>query len=104
MGGNKGVRNRQIQGKEMTRPFKILGIQQIAIGAKDKSTLHKLWIDILGLTFNSNFRSEKENVDEDIATLGMGPFAVEVDLMQPIDPDKKPRVDTPPPQSCRAVG
>jgi len=78
------------------RPFKVLGIQQIAIGAADKSRLAKLWIDTLGLTLTGNFKSEKENVDEDIAVMGAGPFKVEVDLMQPIDPEKKPRVDSPP--------
>ena len=79
-----------------TRPFKVLGIQQIAVGGPDKSALRKLWVDTLGLTPHGNYKSEKENVDEDIVTLGAGAFAVEVDLMQPIDPDKKPRVDTPP--------
>jgi lactoylglutathione lyase len=77
------------------RPFKVLSIQQIAVGAPDKAALRKLWVDTLGLTVAGNFRSERENVDEDIATLGAGPFKVEVDLMQPIDPDKKPRVDSP---------
>lgn len=77
------------------RPFKVLSIQQIAVGAPDKSALRKLWVDTLGLTVAGNFRSERENVDEDIATLGAGPFKVEVDLMQPIDPEKKPRVDSP---------
>ncbi|MDH3623867.1 MAG: VOC family protein [Myxococcales bacterium] len=78
------------------RPFKVLGIQQIAVGASDKSSLRRLWVDTLGLEPTGNFRSETENVDEDIVTMGAGPFTVEVDLMQPIDPDKKPRVDTPP--------
>ena len=77
------------------RPFKVLGIQQIAVGAADKADLRKLWIDTLGLTVTGNYKSEKENVDEDIAVLGAGPFKVEVDLMQPIDPEKKPRVDSP---------
>jgi len=77
------------------RPFKILGLQQIAIGAPDKTALRRLWIDILGLEPQGNFKSETENVDEDIVTMGAGPFTVEVDLMQPIDPAKKPRVDTP---------
>ncbi len=77
------------------RPFKVLGIQQIAVGAADKAALRKLWVDTLGLTVAGNFKSERENVDEDIATLGAGPFKVEVDLMQPIDPAKKPRVDEP---------
>lgn len=31
-------------------------------------------------------------MDEDIVTAGAGPFKVEVDLMQPVDPEKKPRV------------
>jgi lactoylglutathione lyase len=79
-----------------TRPFKVLGIQQVAVGAPDKSALRRLWVDTLGLAPHGNFKSEKENVDEDIVTMGAGPFTVEVDLMQPIDPEKKPRVDTPP--------
>lgn len=77
------------------RPFQILGIQQIAVGSTDKSRLRKLWIDTLGLTLHGNYRSEKENVDEDIAVAGHGPFKVEVDLMQPVDPDKKPKVQDP---------
>lgn len=78
------------------RPFRILGIQQIALGASDKSKLRHLWCDLLGLNVIGNFRSEAENVDEDIAIAGKGPFRVEVDLMQPIDPDKRPRVHEPP--------
>ncbi|MFT7485082.1 MAG: lactoylglutathione lyase [Candidatus Paceibacteria bacterium] len=76
----------------MNRPFRILGLQQIAIGAKDKSRLRRLWVDLLGLELKGEFRSEKENVDEDIAVLGKGPSRVEVDLMQPLDPDGKPDV------------
>ena len=79
-----------------TRPFKILGIQQIAVGAANKRALRRLWVDTLGLTPHGNYKSEKENVDEDIVTMGAGAFTVEVDLMQPIDPEKKPRVDSPP--------
>ena len=75
------------------RPFKVLGIQQIAIGGLDKSKLSRLWIDTLGLTLTGNFRSERENVDEDIAAIGSGLFKVEVDLMQPIDPNKAPKND-----------
>ena len=80
----------------MTRPFKVLGIQQIAIGAADKTWLQKLWVEMLGLEVTGTFRSERENVDEDICSLGSGPFKVEVDLMQPIDLDKKPAVHTTP--------
>lgn len=77
------------------RPFKILGLQQIAIGGPSKARLKTLWIDMFGLALTGNFVSEKENVDEDIAVLGSGPFKVEVDLMQPLDVEKKPRVDEP---------
>lgn len=79
----------------MERPFRVLGVQQIAVGGKDRSALRRLWGDVLGLTITGNYRSEKENVDEDIAVAGRGPFKIEVDLMQPIDPEKKPRVDEP---------
>ena len=78
------------------RPFKILGIQQIAIGGPSKDRLKTLWVDMFGLAVTGNFRSEKENVDEDILAMGSGPFKVEVDLMQPLDVEKKPRVDEPP--------
>ena len=77
------------------RPFTVLGIQQIAVGAASKDALRRLWIDLLGLSSRGTFRSESENVDEDIASAGRGPFAVEVDLMQPIDPEGKPRVHEP---------
>ena len=80
----------------MIRPFKVLGIQQIAIGATDKSTLRHLWVDLFGLRVSGNFKSERENVDEDICTIGQGPLKVEVDLMQPLDIDKKPAVHTTP--------
>ena len=80
----------------MTRPFKVLGIQQIAIGGASKDRLRKLWVDMLGLEVTGNFVSERENVDEDICVIGSGPFKVEVDLMQPLDIDKKPAVHTTP--------
>ena len=79
-----------------TRPFKVLGIQQIAIGGPDKGRLQKLWVDMFGLEVTGTFKSERENVDEDICAMGVGPFKVEVDLMQPLDPDKKPAVHTTP--------
>lgn len=80
---------------QTTRPFRILGIQQIAIGGLDKGGLRKLWVDLLGLHPHGNYRSERENVDEDIVVAGAGPFKVEVDLMQPINPDGKPKVHDP---------
>jgi lactoylglutathione lyase len=78
------------------RPFSILGVQQIAIGAPDKTALRRLWVDLLGLTPAGTYRAASENVDEDIVTAGAGPLRVEVDLMQPIDPQGKPRVHEPP--------
>ena len=78
------------------RPFKVLGIQQIAIGGTDKARLRHLWVDMLGLQVTGNFVSERENVDEDICSIGSGPLKVEVDLMQPIDPNGKPAVHTTP--------
>ena len=79
-----------------TRPFTVLGIQQIAIGAASKQALRRLWVDTLGLQVTGTFVSERENVDEDICAIGSGAYKVEVDLMQPIDPDKKPAVHTTP--------
>jgi lactoylglutathione lyase len=79
-----------------SRPFKVLGIQQIAIGGPDKARLQRLWVDMLGLEITGSFRSERENVDEDICAIGSGPFKVEVDLMQPLDIDKKPAVHATP--------
>ena len=78
------------------RPFKVLGIQQIAVSGLDKNRLRTLWVDTLGLELTGTFQSESENVDEDIAVVGSGPLKVEVDLMQPLDPTKKPRVQSPP--------
>ncbi len=80
----------------MTQPFKILGLQQVAIGGPDKQRLRSLWVDMLGLPVKGTFVSERENVDEDICALGHGVHAVEVDLMQPLDPDRKPAVHATP--------
>ncbi|MEQ9823424.1 MAG: VOC family protein [Puniceicoccaceae bacterium] len=77
------------------RPFKVLGIQQIAIGGLDKGKLATFWVDMLGLVKEKDFQSERENVDEDVLLMGSGPHAVEVDLMQPLDPEKKPKVHEP---------
>jgi lactoylglutathione lyase len=79
-----------------TKPFRVLGLQQIAIGGPDKQRLRALWVDMLGLKVTGQFVSERENVDEDICAMGHGAHAVEVDLMQPLDPDRKPAVHTTP--------
>ena len=78
------------------RPFKVLGLQQIAIGGPSKDRLRRLWVDMFGLEVSGNFISERENVDEDIAAIGQGAFKVEVDLMQPLDIARKPAVHEPP--------
>ena len=77
------------------RPFKILGIQQVAIGGDDKNKLARFWVDIMGLTKVKSFQSESENVDEDVLRIGEGPLAVEVDIMQPLDIERKPSVHEP---------
>jgi lactoylglutathione lyase len=79
-----------------SRPFRILGLQQIALGAPDKSRLARLWVELLGLEIVGRYRSERENVDEEIGALGRGAARCEVDLMQPLDPTKKPAVHEPP--------
>jgi len=65
------------------------------VGARDKSALRRLWVDVLGLEPAGSYVSESENVDEDIVTTGVGEFRIEVDLMQPIDPEARPRVHEP---------
>ena len=44
----------------MDKPFRILGIQQIAIGGPDKRRLQKLWVDVFGLAVKSSFVSERD--------------------------------------------
>jgi lactoylglutathione lyase len=78
------------------RPFRILGLQQIAFGGLDKARLRRLWVDLFGVPAAGSYRSERENVDEDILALGVGPGKVEIDLMQPLDPARKPAVHEPP--------
>jgi lactoylglutathione lyase len=78
------------------RPFRVLGVQQIAIGATDKQRLKRLWVDVFGLQVKGNAVFESENVDEDICEIGRGATAVEIDLMQPLDPARKPAVQQPP--------
>jgi lactoylglutathione lyase len=78
------------------RPFKVLGVQQIAIGGTNKSRMRTLWIDMLGLSWTGHFRSSSENVNEDICAIGQGVHKVEVDLMEPIDPNGRPAVHTTP--------
>ncbi len=78
------------------RPFRVLGLQQVALGAPQLEPLLTLWVELLGVPVGGSFQSERENVDERIARLGRGPFAVELDLMRPLDPEKSPKVHQPP--------
>ena len=64
------------------RSFRVLGIQQVAIGGLDKKALSAFWVDTLGVKQVGTYRAEKENVDEDILQLGEGVHAVEIDIMQ----------------------
>lgn len=77
------------------RPFKILGLQQIAIGGLDLGALGSLWVDTFGVSKVGDYTSEAENVQEDILRLGDGVHAVEIDLMQPLDPESRPKVHEP---------
>lgn len=73
----------------------MIGVQQIAIGHERKEALRELWVDLLGAEIAGTYRSERENVDEDILQLGAGAATVEIDLMQPIDASKVPKVHEP---------
>ena len=68
---------------KIERPFKVLGVQQVAIGAPNKKPLQEFWVELLGITKIGNYESAAENVNEDICQIGAGAFAVEIDLMQP---------------------
>lgn len=78
------------------RPFRVLGLQQVAIGGPDLGPLRHFWGELLGVGATGHYTSEAENVVEDILEVGRGPATVEIDLMQPADPAARPRVDNPP--------
>jgi lactoylglutathione lyase len=77
------------------RPFRVLGVQQVAVGGADRQRLRALWVDLLGLEPVGSYRSDSENVDEEILRVGSGEASVELDLMQPLRPGEPPRVDEP---------
>lgn len=86
-----------------SRPFRILGLQQIAIGSLTKEPTLHLWTHIFGLPKIGSYISIQENVNEDILLLGeccdksttTTASAIEIDLMIPIDPTKTPKVHIP---------
>jgi lactoylglutathione lyase len=77
------------------RPFRILGVQQIAIGALERAELRHLWCDLLGVARVGEYESAAENVVEDILRIGPVAAPVELDLMQPLDAARSPRVHEP---------
>jgi lactoylglutathione lyase len=77
------------------RPFRVLGIQQIAIGALDREKLRHFWCDLLGVEPHGTYQSVPENVLEDILRVGPASAPVEIDLMQPLDAARAPRVHDP---------
>ena len=77
------------------RPFRVLGVQQVALGSLDRQALEVLWQGCFGLTPQGVFRSAAENVDEAVFSLGRGLGRVEFDLMMPIDPQARPTTHTP---------
>ena len=78
-----------------SRPFRILGVQQIALGALDKQPLVELWAGLFGLPIKGQFASPGENVNETILEIGVGVARIELDLMQPLDASAKPKVHEP---------
>jgi hypothetical protein len=66
------------------RPFRVLGVQQIAIGALDREKLRHFWCDLLGVDQHGTYQSAAENVVEDILRVGPASAPIEIDLMQPL--------------------
>lgn len=79
----------------VARPFSVLGVQQLALGSRDRRALRALWVDCLGLTPVSTYTSAAENVDEEILSAGLGLGRVEVDLMEPVNEAARPTIHEP---------
>jgi lactoylglutathione lyase len=77
------------------RAFRVLGVQQIAIGGLDRAPLRHLWCELLGLEPVGSYESAAENVLEDILRVGPACAPIEIDLMQPLDAARAPRVHEP---------
>lgn len=77
------------------RPFRVLGLQQVAVGGLDRRALHELWVNKLGLEPGYEFHNELENVDGEIAYAGFGSGRVDFNLLEPIEPDRSPRAHRP---------
>ena len=68
------------------------------MGGLNKQDMSALWQGAFGLPKVGDFKSERENVDEDILVLGPRgtPYQIEVDVMTPLDANKSPKVHDPP--------
>jgi lactoylglutathione lyase len=84
-------------GKNMQKDrFRILGLQQIALGGLSREPLLLLWQDLFGLESIGEFTDVSENIKETRLRLGNGAGGIEVDIMEPIDANRSPRVHVPP--------
>ncbi len=76
-----------------TRPFKVLGIQQVAMAAEQAAPLVKFWADILELgPSNCTIVFNPENVRTELFDLGKGSAATILSLIEPINPKAKPNI------------
>lgn len=73
------------------KPFQIMGIDHVAIGALDKTGLVEFWTDILGGNVIREASAPGENTDEVVVEFGTS----HIDLMSPIDAEKKPKPHIP---------
>jgi len=78
-----------------SRPFRVLGIQHVAVGGPTLDALRHLWVDLLGLESQSVHEVPHENVREERVAFVNADCDVKIDLMQPLDAQAKPRVDKP---------
>ncbi len=74
----------------MDKPFRILGVNHIAIGTSDRQKMQRLWVEVFGGRLDHSFSSRQENVEEDVYLLGEQPYQVQIDIMEPIDSAKSP--------------
>jgi len=74
----------------MERPFKVISVKHIAIGAESNKGLEHFFVDLLGI---GKLGGEEEILSENVREIKLGlPDGLELDLMEPIDASKKPNV------------
>ncbi len=69
----------------MTKPFRVLGLQQIANGRPDNDLLGMLWRDIFGPEIKGGQGRAPEDTDGDMRASMLGSQAAAVVLIRPID-------------------